>query len=151
MEPKHVPGDSGERADIGASHIRVILSEPGIGAFEENTDPGGGPPLHIHHDADEIFRVIEGSFRFVVGETRFDAGPGDVLTVPRGAAHTFVNLSETRSRLFILFQPGGCEGFFRAFAAKGLRLPDDMAEIVRLAESFQLEFLGPNPLVEDGA
>lgn len=146
--PVHIPPEEGARASIGGSHIRVILSTHGIGVFDERTDPRTGPPLHIHHDADEIFRVIEGHYRFRVGDETVEAGPGDVLTVPKGAAHTFVNAGDAPGQLYVVLQPGGAERFFRGFAEKGLALPRDMAEVVALGQSYELEFAGPNPFLE---
>lgn len=148
MRISHVQADQGDRSDIGASHITITHSSDGICTFEERTDPGGGPPLHVHPDADELFRVLDGRFRFYADGETFEAGPGDLVTVPRGVPHTFVNLGTERGHLFIIFSPGGPEAFFRTFAAKNLRIPDDMEEIGRLGASTGTELLGPNPLVE---
>jgi hypothetical protein len=45
------------------------------------------------------------------------------------------------------FSPGGAEEFFLQVAARRLAVPADMAEIGALGLEYNLEFLGPNPLV----
>ena len=45
--------------------------EDTAGAFavvEETVGPGGGGPLHVHRDADELIYVLEGEFRFRLGD-----------------------------------------------------------------------------------
>lgn len=148
MDALHVPAQTGEVANIGGDHVRVLISTPGIGVFEETTDPGQGPPLHIHRDADEIFHILAGCYRFRVGEQTVLAGPGDTLVAPKGAPHCFINTAETPGKMFIVFQPGGAETFFTAFAEQGLKLPEDMERVIALGQQHNLEFVGPNPLMD---
>jgi mannose-6-phosphate isomerase-like protein (cupin superfamily) len=52
------------------------------------------PALHWHRYQDETFYVLEGTAKFFLeGEERL-AGPGDVVTIPMQAFHTFCNASE---------------------------------------------------------
>lgn len=72
----------------------------------------GGPPLHRHFEQDEWFFVTDGHFRFQVGDTLADLGPGDSIFGPRGIPHAFTCLDPT-GRLTIVFQPAGSmEAFF---------------------------------------
>lgn len=51
---------------------------------------GSGPPhLHVHHQDDEAWHVLEGRlrFRFLHGEV--EAGPGQTVVVPAGVAHSY--------------------------------------------------------------
>jgi quercetin dioxygenase-like cupin family protein len=66
--------------------------------------PGFGPPLH-HHSETEVFRVLEGEYLYEVEGKRFHARTGDVVSVPGGVAHTFVNVSERPSRQLVLLLP----------------------------------------------
>lgn len=52
--------------------------------------PGSGPPAHTHPYA-EFFVLNEGQGRFVIGETTLDAQAGDIVIVPPGVVHSFVN------------------------------------------------------------
>ena len=47
--------------------------------------PGFGPPLHRHRET-EIFRVLEGRYLFQVDDKQFEAGEGDVVSVPAAPA-----------------------------------------------------------------
>lgn len=68
-----------EGRDVGA----------GISVIREATDVvGSGPRLHRHPYV-ETFIIIRGQARFTIGDGQRDGGPGDVLVVPAGVAHTF--------------------------------------------------------------
>jgi quercetin dioxygenase-like cupin family protein len=58
---------------------------------------GSGPPyLHLHHEDDEAWHVLDGKLRFrFVGRT-MDAGPGSTVFVPAGVAHTYEALEQAR-------------------------------------------------------
>ena len=65
--------------------------------LETANAPGFGPPLHRHRET-EIFRVLEGRYLFQVDDKQFEAGEGDVVTVPGGAVHAFVNVTDRPAR-----------------------------------------------------
>jgi mannose-6-phosphate isomerase-like protein (cupin superfamily) len=136
--------------DVFGVHIRIMLpadaADGGLSIFEDHNEPGAGPPLHVHHDADEIFTVVSGDYKFICGESIIEAGAGDVVLVPRETPHTFFNSGAGPGHLLVTMRPGGFEGFFKAVAAANLAVPRDMAAIAELAKRYQLEFLGPNPL-----
>ena len=69
--------------------------------------PGEPAPLdHVHRSYDEAFYVIDGEFEFRVGDRVVRAGPGAVVSVPRGSAHTFKNCGDANGRVLILAAPG---------------------------------------------
>ncbi len=117
----------------------------GLSVFEDVRGPGDGPPLHVHRNEDEVFRIIEGRYRARVGEETFEAGTGDTLLFPRRVPHTFVKTGEGLGRVLVILQPGGFERFFLDVADQGLQVPGDMGRIAELAARYKLEFLGPNP------
>lgn len=136
--------------DVFGVHIRIMVpAEAANGAlsiFEDHNEPGAGPPLHVHYDADEIFAVVSGAYKFICGDSVIEADAGDVIMVPRGAPHTFLNSGSGSGHLIVTMRPGGFEGFFKAVADSNLEVPRDMAAIAELARQYHLEFLGPNPL-----
>jgi mannose-6-phosphate isomerase-like protein (cupin superfamily) len=71
--------------DVGASCI--IVDAP----------PGGGPRLHRHPYA-EIFLVLEGKATFTAGPEVIEAGGGQMVVVPAGMPHRFVNSGTGRLR-----------------------------------------------------
>jgi mannose-6-phosphate isomerase-like protein (cupin superfamily) len=139
-----------EVLDVFGVHIRILMpagiKDGALSIFEDHNDPGAGPPLHVHHDADEIFAVVAGSYRFLCNQNVMTAGAGDVVLVPRGAPHTFLNCGTGRGHLIVTMRPGGFEGFFQAVADAKLEAPRDMTAIAEIARKYHLEFLGPNPL-----
>src|SRR5690606_9191597 len=78
------------------------------GAFsiiETVNQPGFGPPLHRHHEA-EIFRVLEGSYLYRVDDRTFHANEGDVVSIPGGSPHAFRNVGDKPARQLVLIVPG---------------------------------------------
>ena len=83
-------------------------------AFEETTEPGVGPPVHIHANQWEYFRVLDGEFEFLIGDRRYRAWPGAVAVVPPNTRPGFRNISATDSTLeFIVTPAGRIDEYFR--------------------------------------
>lgn len=81
--------------------------------FEVTTQPGEGPPPHVHHREDEAFYVLEGEYEFFSGEGIIRVGKGSLLCVPRGTLHAHKNVGEAVGRLLSTQTPGGLyERFF---------------------------------------
>lgn len=55
--------------------------------------PSGAVRLH-KHPYKEIFIIQEGRSTFVVGSTRLEAQAGQIIIVPAGVPHKFMNLSD---------------------------------------------------------
>ena len=116
----------------------------------ETDDPrDSGPPLHLHHNEDETFFVLEGEVTIQVGDERIDLAAGDFLFGPREVAHAYVVRSE-RARMLVTASPAGVEQFFvsHGVPVTGAEPPTDavlppMDEIVRLFASYGCEILGP--------
>ena len=88
--------------------------------------PGDGPPMHVHHHAEESYRVLSGVLEVnVEGEWKRVAA-GETLTVPAGKAHTLRNSAP--AVLINTHKPAlEFERFFRRFhklvTERGVRLP----------------------------
>src|SRR5690606_30745239 len=119
----------------------------GLAVFEQlGRSPNGGPPMHIHPGQDEFFHVLEGEYRFQVGEERLMAAPGDLVFLPRGVPHAFIQLSE-HARMLVVYQPAGdMEGFFRETAA--WTEPPGKEEVARVFAAHGMQVTGP-PLAAD--
>ncbi|NQT66696.1 MAG: cupin domain-containing protein [Actinobacteria bacterium] len=53
--------------------------------------PGGKTGGHVHDDAEEIYYIIDGKAKMVVGEEEFEAEAGDTFIVPPHKMHTTLN------------------------------------------------------------
>jgi quercetin dioxygenase-like cupin family protein len=124
---------TGERftfTDTAATTNGVLL------AFDFALRPGGSVPVpHVHPLQTERFEVLEGRMRFRIGLRRRTAGPGDVVEIPRGVAHSFANDGEQTARLRVQVRPA-------------LDMEDMLAEVVALAEAGRMTRRGlpRNPL-----
>jgi mannose-6-phosphate isomerase-like protein (cupin superfamily) len=129
------------------------VTTPDLSLAEVIAQPGGEPALHVHEREDETYMVVEGELTFQRGDERFDAGPGDVVFLPRGVVHGFAMRSE-RARLLIACTPGGLEAPFHALAQPAdhdTQLPEILgpppAEAINAMEvafgAYGITFVGP--------
>jgi quercetin dioxygenase-like cupin family protein len=113
--PIHVPAGSGEQVWWIEGTLTVKLAAEQtrgqIGMWEFAARRGAASPLHVHGREDEYFVLTEGEASFFIGEQRIDAGPGDVVFLPRKIPHAYLVTSET-ARMMVMVTPGGQEAFF---------------------------------------
>ena len=57
---------------------------------------------HSHENEDEMFYVLEGSFRMELRDKNIELGPGDFIVIPRGVEHRPV---AERECSVVLFEP----------------------------------------------
>jgi DNA-binding transcriptional MerR regulator/quercetin dioxygenase-like cupin family protein len=80
--------------------------------FEFNCNAGG--PRHLHYDQDEWIYVIDGEFKFQVGDKRFRVGAGESVFMPRKVPHMWACVSGKPGKIINVYQPAGkMEEFFR--------------------------------------
>ncbi|CAA9454356.1 MAG: hypothetical protein AVDCRST_MAG58-1293 [uncultured Rubrobacteraceae bacterium] len=72
---------------LGANVSFIVVDAP----------PGGGPKLH-RHPYEEVFVVQEGSATFTSGDETTEVEGGQVVVVPAGVPHKFVNSGTGRLR-----------------------------------------------------
>lgn len=117
--------------------------------FETVNAPGSGPPLHRHRET-EIFRVLEGRYLFQVDNRSFESGAGDVVSVPGGAVHAFVNISDKPARQLVLMLPGmDAHAFFLGLSEVFLTKPS-RDDLNAFGKPWGVEFLGPPLSVAKG-
>jgi mannose-6-phosphate isomerase-like protein (cupin superfamily) len=66
--------------------------------------PAGGVDDQTPHTEDEIYVVTAGRARIVTDSGAADVGPGDVIFVPAGEGHRFVDIAEDLA-LLVIFGP----------------------------------------------
>jgi mannose-6-phosphate isomerase-like protein (cupin superfamily) len=110
--------------------------------LETRNAPGFGPPLHRHRET-EVFRVSEGCYLFQVGDRQFEAGEGDVISVPEGRAHTFVSVTAKPARRLVLMLPGmDSEAFFLG-RSEPFQTKPSLDQLNAYGKRWGVEFLGP--------
>ena len=145
MDAIHAPlGQGEENRAFGLTRRTRVPTEATDGAFaiwEEEVPAGAGPPLHVHDREHEVFTVVSGRVRFRAGERDLEAGPGDVVAIPPGVAHTFKGIED--SVALVMLSPGPASRFFAAVTAAGVSPETDMDAVVRIAADHNIRFVGP--------
>jgi quercetin dioxygenase-like cupin family protein len=95
-----------------------------IAVLEATSAPGFVAPPHVHHDTDELFYVLDGTFEILVGDTVHRAPPGAFVFVPRGTVHSPRVAGDRPGRVLVAMVPGGAERAFDEFAEVAARLGD---------------------------
>ena len=141
-----------DSADRGLATIKASAETTGgqVAVIEHLAPQGVGSPLHVHHNEDEWFYVIEGGLTFWVGGRTIAAPMGTFVFGPRGIPHTF-QVRSTQARFLLVAQPGGFEKFVRELSQPALTStppppasePPDLGLIVATAARYGIEILGP--------
>jgi mannose-6-phosphate isomerase-like protein (cupin superfamily) len=116
---------------------------------------GYGSVLHVHHQEDEGFWILEGEMTFYVGEQTIKARPGSFLFGPKDVPHAFTVDSGPAKLLFVL-SPAGFEYLVRDMGepARSLTVPPqpeappseaEMQQMAAIAAQHGNEILGPPP------
>jgi quercetin dioxygenase-like cupin family protein len=98
------------RSPVGGDLTFIVRAERTNGmllALETIAPPGEGPPLHVHTREEETIYVVEGDFRWRVGDDLSAAPPGSFAFVPRGVPHTWQNMGDQPGTLLVTFMPAG--------------------------------------------
>jgi mannose-6-phosphate isomerase-like protein (cupin superfamily) len=107
------------------------------------------PPLHIHHNEDEAWYVLDGKISFYVGDEVLEAGGGSFVFAPTGIPHTFT-VDVEPSRMLVFASPAGFERFALELGEPaasdvpptGLAVPSPEV-LGPVAERFGIEVVGP--------
>lgn len=80
-------------------------------SFISVMEPGEAPPLHKHDDTEQVFYVLSGRGRVVIGEGEEDMGeigPGDLVRIPPGTWHRVPCVGDEALRYLVVdCFPGG--------------------------------------------
>ena len=149
------PGDTIENPVTGERFTFTHTSESTGGellAFELGLRPGGSVPIsHVHPIQTERFEVVDGHMTFRVGMRKLHAGPGDVIEVAPGVAHSFANKGEEEARVRVEVRPALAmeEMFTEVIAmAKAGRInrrgmPRNVLDLAALARRYDQEAHAP--------
>ena len=121
-----------------------------LSAWEELLPHRSSPPLHVHHDADEAWFVLDGTITFRVQDDEFAAEAGSFVWAPRGRPHTF-RVDSRSARVLGFALPGGFDRFVVATGQPAeaptlpppAESPPDIGALVTAAREHGVEILGP--------
>ena len=86
-----------------------------------------GPGAH-NHPEDDVFFMLGGTLRFLLGDEWLDAEAGSFVLVPGGVTHTFENHGDTRAGFLNISAPGDFEERMPAIAEWFTQRPDADAD-----------------------
>jgi mannose-6-phosphate isomerase-like protein (cupin superfamily) len=111
--------------------IRATAADTG-GAYSlvEVTAPAGlEAPLHVHHEEDEGFYVLEGEVEIEVGDERVELEAGQFALGPREIPHRFKVGPEGVRMLWVL-TPAGFEDMIEAVSVPAETLTTPPSDVV---------------------
>ena len=118
-------------------------SDPGTPSSAKPGSPRYIAPLHVHHNDDEAWYVLEGALFVQAGEQRVELKAGSGYLVRRGVPHTYWNPGPGRTR-YLLIMPPTILRLIQAIHAMPERSPAALAAVFERNGS---AFLGwPNDL-----
>lgn len=138
------PGE-GRSIDLGNFKMSVRatgdMTNGSFSLLEADEPPNFGPPLHIHHDADEAFYVLSGEYVIFVDGREFTCRAGSFIYIPTGVQHGF-RVGRMPSRKLNLYTPAAMVGYFDdlALALKAGATDEAVSEIAR---RYSMEVIGP--------
>lgn len=138
------PGE-GRSIDLGNFKMSVRatgdMTNGSFSLLEADEPPNFGPPLHIHHDADEAFYVLSGEYVIFVDGREFTCRAGSFIYIPTGVQHGF-RVGRMPSRKLNLYTPAAMVGYFDdlALALKAGATDEVVSEIAR---RYSMEVIGP--------
>ena len=147
--PKIVTAGSGlERRSVpGESLVYKLTGDESGGALDYGivtVAPNIGPPLHLHHNQEEIFHFLKGRFKVQIGDDTTICESGDVVYIPAGTPHAFINISNEPGEFIFVITPGGTDKFFEEFAPMmSGDDPPDQEKIAATLEKHGMTLLGP--------
>ncbi|WP_147943385.1 cupin domain-containing protein [Microbispora sp. CSR-4] len=130
--------------------------------FEAVVAPGFDVGAHLHHEAEEMFYVVDGeldllafhpadsetgsdwrSWRSEAGAEVLRGGPGSFMHVPAGCPHAFFNPGSEPARMLFIVTPAGHETYLRELTGMLASGPPDPAEITALRARHDIHQLTP--------
>lgn len=154
--PKYVQPGEGPLYQVLTDmvHFKALATDTqgAYSLFETQTQAHSGVPPHIQHREDEAFYVLEGTYRFLLGDRQIEGRVGSLIFAPRGTPHSYTNIGEMPARMLILVSPGG--NHERFFMELGVPVADptvppiaanqpDVETIIKTSLKYGIEILPP--------
>jgi mannose-6-phosphate isomerase-like protein (cupin superfamily) len=129
--------------------------------LEVTAPAGGGPPVLHRHEYTEIFYFLEGEFEVKTADDEFVVStlwlnPGDALSVPSRAWHTFKNVGDIPGKFLVVHSPPVMEEVLEQLGLPtediqnppkpaGPPSPEAMGQLLQKLSKY-MEFLPPEKL-----
>jgi mannose-6-phosphate isomerase-like protein (cupin superfamily) len=147
-----LPPGAGRGVSGAGMTLKVGAGQSAVwSAFEAEVTPGFDVGAHLHHNAEELFYILDGELDLLAFEPQartagdwqawqsasgarvMRGGPGSVMFVPAGCPHAFANPGTVPARMLFLVSPPGHELYLdeigKAIGGGGAPDPSVIAEI----------------------
>ncbi|MFD7450838.1 cupin domain-containing protein [Kitasatospora sp. NPDC059827] len=132
-------------ADPSATMTLLAETSPGEGGFTVYRSAFArgavGAPAHFHTRATELFFVISGSLRVLVGEEVTVLNAGDFLAVPPHTPHAFAAAPGSEADVLFVFAPGMDRFDYLRLLGTVMRGETDPGAIAASAERFDNHYV----------
>jgi mannose-6-phosphate isomerase-like protein (cupin superfamily) len=138
-----------------STSIRILASalegNDGICVVEHHMPHGDAPPLHVHHNEDEVFVVLYGTLQVEVGGQTRHLQAGDAALAPKGVPHSY-RVESDAARVLTITRGRDFETMLRTMSrpAGGAGLPpqtppsaDLMARLTDACRHNGIDLVGP--------
>jgi quercetin dioxygenase-like cupin family protein len=144
MKPKIVKNDSGHKLNVmGDNQVIKLSSKDTNGQFtliEQNNNPGMGIPLHVHENEDEVFHVLSGEVKMIIGEESTTLSAGDMIFCPREVPHSWSVIGEKKAKAMLSIFPAGLEEMFEELSELPAG-PPDLEKVGEICGKYKLRFV----------
>ena len=134
------------RSGPGRDLVFKVTGEDTGGAFDYfivEVAPKGGPPLHVHHAQEETIHVLSGLFKIQIGDEVFHCDEGGFAYLPSGVPHAFLNLTDERGEVIVVYTPGGGHKFYEELGPLTRDGTPDRSAVAAVFEKHGMTLLGP--------
>ena len=130
-------------------HVSAEETDGRYAVLEILVPEGDMPPLHVHHEEDEVFHVLDGRVTLFLPGREVSLGAGETCRAPQGIPHTY-RVESPSARWLVYCAPARFDGFVRAVSdpAPAEELPPrgrpfDPEQFAAIAAEHGIELLGP--------
>ncbi len=153
LQPVVVAKDEGQAwwwfSCLAVVKATAVDTDGQMSIIEVTEAPGAEAPLHVHHNEDEGFWILEGDVTFVVGDKTIEAHAGDYVFGPRKIPHRYT-VGRDGCRMLFIMSPGGFENMVIEMSepagSRTLPPPSDVEpdweRIAAIASAYGNELLG---------
>ncbi|WP_331766530.1 cupin domain-containing protein [Embleya sp. NBC_00896] len=128
--------------DGPTSLITLLADTPGLTANLATFAKGSpGAPAHFHTRASEMFHVLEGTMRILLGEEIVTLETGDFLVVPPTVPHAFAPAPDTEAKMLVVFTPGMDRFDYYRLLERVHKGEADIAELRATSERFDNHYV----------
>lgn len=106
-------------------------------------------PPHVHEGEDEMFIIVEGTYRVFTNGEWNECGPGSVVYLPRGVMHTFHVIGGRDGRHWVLNTSSAFRAYYTSVAELFATGWPDPARLGALGAQYGMRTVRPDGALAD--